>query len=128
VIAPKDQLAGLLGEVGETGAFSSRRTARPDDLRLDVREVGPIAFSVPVRQAKQLCLVGRPARFGHGEQTLLDRGVRDTEVGPTRFATCQFLGMCWSGRWYRLVCGGVPGASLQDRLPDFSQPMIIARL
>jgi hypothetical protein len=52
---------------------------------LEVREVGPITFPVPVRQAKQLCLVGRPARFGKGEQTLLDRGVRDTwEVPKSR--------------------------------------------
>jgi hypothetical protein len=78
VTAARDRFAALLGEIGAAGASSARRTARPDDLRLEVREVGPIAFPVPARQAKQLCLVGRPARFGKGEQTLLDRGVRDT--------------------------------------------------
>ena len=76
--AARTRLAGLLGEVGTVGAPSARRTARPDDLRLQVRDVGTIAFPVPARQGKQLCLVGRPARFGKGEQTLLDRGVRDT--------------------------------------------------
>ncbi len=78
VTAARDRFAGLLGGIGRAGASSARRTARPDDLRLEVRDVGPIAVPVPVRQAKQLCLVGRPARFGKGEQTLLDRGVRDT--------------------------------------------------
>jgi hypothetical protein len=81
----RDRLAGLLGGVGQAGAFSARRTARPDDLRVEVRDVGPVAFPVSVRQAKQLCLVGRPAWFGRGEQTLLDRGVRDTwEVPKSR--------------------------------------------
>ena len=78
MIAAKDQFADGLRDVGAAGASSTRRTAGPDDLRLEVRDVGPITFPVPVRQAKQLCLVGRPARFGKGEQTLLDRGVRDT--------------------------------------------------
>ncbi len=73
-----NQFADLLKGVGAAGASSARRTARPNDLRLEVRDVGPITFPVPVTQAKQLCLVGRPARFGKGEQTLLDRGVRDT--------------------------------------------------
>ncbi len=83
--AAGDRFAGLLSDVGSAGASSARRTARPDDLRLEVREVGPISFPVPVRQAKQLCLVGRPARFGQGEQTLLDRGVRDTwEIPKSR--------------------------------------------
>src|SRR5262245_7047009 len=83
--AARDQFAGLLGQVGAAGSSRARRTARPDDLRLEVRDVGPITFPIPVRQAKQLCLVGRPARFGKGEQTLLDRGVRDTwEVPKSR--------------------------------------------
>jgi hypothetical protein len=64
------------------GAFSARRTARPDDLRLEVRGVGPIALPVSVGQAKELCLMGRPARFGKGEQTLLDARVRDTREIP----------------------------------------------
>jgi len=82
VSAARVRLAELLGEVGAAGAASASRTARPDDLLLEVRDVGRIAFPVTVRQAKQLCLVARPARFGKGEQTLLDRGVRDTWEVP----------------------------------------------
>jgi hypothetical protein len=33
-------------------------------------------------QAKRLCAVARPARYGRGEQTLLDRRVRDTWEVP----------------------------------------------
>jgi hypothetical protein len=85
VIAARDRFAGLLGGAVAPGAFSARRTARPDDLRLEVRGVGPITLPVSMRQGKELCLVARPARFGKGEETLLDAGVRDTwEVPKSR--------------------------------------------
>src|SRR5262249_18683661 len=81
----RDRFATLLGQTVAPGAFSARRTARPDDLRLEVRGVGPIALPVSVRQAKELCLMGRPAQFGKGEQTLLDAKVRDTwEIPKSR--------------------------------------------
>jgi 2OG-Fe(II) oxygenase superfamily len=83
-IFPRDRFASLLGGAAIAGSFSARRTARPDDLRLEVDGVGPIALPVSVRQAKQLCLIGRPARFGKGEQTLLDAKVRDTWEIPKR--------------------------------------------
>lgn len=83
----RDRFASLLSGTAVSGAFSARRTARPDGLRLEVRGVGPIAMPVPIRQAKELCLIGRPARFGKGEQTLLDAAVRDTwEVPKSRIA------------------------------------------
>jgi hypothetical protein len=53
-------------------------------LRIDVKGVGPLRFPVPASQARQLCVVARPARFGRGTQTLLDRGVRDTWEVPLR--------------------------------------------
>lgn len=82
---PRDRFASLLGETAVAGAFSARCTARPDDLRLEVSGVGPIALPVPVQQAKELCLIGRPAQFGKGEQTLLDAKVRDTwEIPKSR--------------------------------------------
>jgi hypothetical protein len=83
--SPRDRFASLLGDAAVAGAFSARRTGGPDDLRLEVGGVGPIALPVSVRQAKQLCLIGRPARFGKGEQTLLDAKVRDTwEIPKSR--------------------------------------------
>jgi hypothetical protein len=82
---PRDRFASLLGAAAVGSAFTARRTARPYDLRLEVGGVGPIALPVSVRQAKHLCLIGRPARFGKGEQTLLDAKVRDTwEIPKSR--------------------------------------------
>lgn len=75
----------LLGDIDSAGTFSSRATMRPDDLHLEVRDVGPVRFPVSVQQAKQLISVARPARYGLGERTLLDARVRDTwEVPKSR--------------------------------------------
>jgi hypothetical protein len=81
-VFPRDRFASRLGESATPGSLSARRTARPDDLRLEVTGVGPITLPVPVRQAKELCLISRPARLGKGEQTMLDARVRDTWQVP----------------------------------------------
>jgi len=81
-IAARDRLATRLGEVATAGAFSAQRMAPVDDLQLEVHGVGDLRLPVPQDQAKQLYLLGRPARFGRGEQTLLDRRVRDTQEVP----------------------------------------------
>lgn len=83
--APRDRLAALLGAVAAPGSFSAQRTAPVDDLHLEVRGVGPLHLPVRDAQAKSLCRVGRPARYGHGELTLLDTRVRDTwEIPKSR--------------------------------------------
>jgi 2OG-Fe(II) oxygenase superfamily len=83
--SPRDRVAALLEGAAEPGAFSAARTAPVGDLQLEVRGVGPIGLPVPQAQARQLCLLGRPARYGRGEQTLLDRRVRDTwEIPKSR--------------------------------------------
>ena len=44
---------------------------------------GPVSFPVRAPQAKRMIACARPARFGRGEQTLTDLGVRDTwEIPP----------------------------------------------
>ena len=81
----RDLLADLLAGASEPGAFSAARTAPLRDLHLEVRGVGPIRFPVSQAQARELCLLGRPACYGRGEQTLMDRGVRDTwEIPKSR--------------------------------------------
>jgi len=85
VISARDRLAAILAEVKAPGSFSARRTAPVDDLHIEVRGVGPLVFPVADRQARALCRFGRPARYGRGEQTLLDAGVRDTwEIPKSR--------------------------------------------
>ncbi len=81
----RDRLAVLVAGATEPEAFSAARTAPTADLHLEVRGVGPIKLPVSQAQARQLCLLGRPARYGRGEQTLLDRGIRDTwEIPKSR--------------------------------------------
>ena len=82
---PRQRLATLLGATSGRGAFSARRTAAPGDLHIDVAGVGPLEIPVPAAQARQLCGIARPARYGLGEQTLTDSRVRSTwEVPKSR--------------------------------------------
>jgi hypothetical protein len=76
-------LAALLGELEAPGSFSARQVAPPEDLQIEVRGVGQLRFPVPDEQARALCEIGRPARYGRGELTLLDRRVRDTWEIPS---------------------------------------------
>jgi hypothetical protein len=48
-----------------------------------VASAGSISFPVKAPQAKRMIASARPARFGRGEQTLMDLSVRDTwEITP----------------------------------------------
>src|SRR5438093_12810091 len=83
--AARDDLAALLAGAASPVAFSASRSAPTSDLQLEVRGVGPIKLPVSQAQARQLCQVARPARYGRGELTILDRGVRDTwEIPKSR--------------------------------------------
>jgi hypothetical protein len=83
--AARDRLAELLGGVVGRDASSARSTLPIDSLHVEVRGVGALGFPVPQAQARQLCAIARPARYGRGEDTLLDRRVRDTwEVPKSR--------------------------------------------
>lgn len=76
--SPRQQLADLLQDARTGGSFSTRRTAPPDDLTITVKGLGTIPLPVASAVAKQLRVLARPARYGNGENTLLDRNVRDT--------------------------------------------------
>jgi hypothetical protein len=78
VVAPREDLAQLLGQATPAATSSIRLQARAADLRMDVEGIGRVAFPVSAAQATQLCELGRPARFGHRERTLTDRRVRNT--------------------------------------------------
>jgi hypothetical protein len=80
-----EDLSALLRGVPGGGSFATRRTAPVGDLAIEVTGVGKLRLPVTSAQAKHLRLVARPARYGRGEQTILDRGVRDTwEVARSR--------------------------------------------
>ncbi|WP_298336008.1 2OG-Fe(II) oxygenase [Ferrimicrobium sp.] len=81
----RERLAALLANGVQKSNFSAGRTAPTDDLHLEVQGVGTIQLPVPQAQARLLCAISRPARYGQGERTLLDRRVRDTwEVPKSR--------------------------------------------
>jgi hypothetical protein len=85
--SPRQQLADLLHDARTGGSFSTRRTAPPHDLTIIVKGLGTIPLPVTAAVAKQLRLLAHPARYGNGEETLLDRSVRDTwEVPRSRVA------------------------------------------
>jgi 2OG-Fe(II) oxygenase superfamily len=80
---PRERLAKLLDDAESPGAFSAQLLAPADSLHLEVKGAGQISLPVRAPQARKLCDVARPARFGVGEQTLTDPSVRDTwEIPP----------------------------------------------
>jgi len=79
---PREELAALLGRLQTDGSFATRRTATSADLVIDVKGVGQLNLPVSASQAKELRLVARPAKYGRGEHTILDRRVRDTWEVP----------------------------------------------
>lgn len=76
--SPRDHLSALLGTLRTGGSFATRRTVPGRDLAIKVTGVGELGLPITAARAKQLRLVARPAKYGHGEQTVLDRRVRDT--------------------------------------------------
>jgi len=75
-----DDVGAALAEIDAPGHFAVRRQVPADDLQLEVRGVGPVSLPVTEAQARALCTVARPARYGRGERTLRDPSVRDGHV------------------------------------------------
>jgi hypothetical protein len=79
----RERLAKLLDDAEAPGAFSTQILAPADALQAEVDGVGAVQTPVRAPLAKRLIAVGRPAKFGRGEQTLADTSVRDTwEITP----------------------------------------------
>jgi 2-oxoglutarate-Fe(II)-dependent oxygenase superfamily protein len=87
--AARDRLARTLRGDAQT-AFSVEVTARPDDLSLEVEGFGRVKFPVTPGCARKLLGLGRPARFGRGEETLTDPDVRDTWEIPKRLVRAEW--------------------------------------
>ena len=82
-VTPRERLARVLDGSQAPGAFSAQLSVPARDVRLTVTGAGPIGFPVKAPQAKRMIASAQPARFGRGEQTLMDLSVRDTwEITP----------------------------------------------
>src|SRR5271157_2735171 len=87
--AARDRLARTLrGDV--QAAFSVELTAQTDDLGLEVEGFGQVRFPVTPAKARKLLGLGRPARFGRGEETLTDPDVRDTWEIPKHLVRAEW--------------------------------------
>ena len=88
--SPVEALPGLLAQINAPGSFATRRTAAPNDLRLEIKGVGRLKFPITPSTAVKLCAAGLLARHGHKDQTRLDRRVRDTwEIPKGRISIDQ---------------------------------------
>jgi 2OG-Fe(II) oxygenase superfamily len=87
--AARDRLAKVLRGDAES-AFSTELTARMEALTLDVAGFGRAKFPVTPAKARKLIGLGKPARFGKGEETLTDPDVRDTWEIPTGLVTATW--------------------------------------
>ena len=109
------KIGELLSEVGAPGSFTAKRTADSDDLDLEVKGVGRLRFPISRSQAEKLCRIARPARYGQGEATLLDKRVRDTwEVPKSRVKIDK-------RRWNRTLVPVLDGLRADLGLPEGSK-------
>jgi len=87
--AARDRLARTLRSDAQA-AFSVELASRTDDLNLEVEGFGHVRFPVTPAKARKLLGLGRPARFGRGEETLTDPGVRDTWEIPKHLVHAEW--------------------------------------
>ncbi|MGE0787632.1 MAG: 2OG-Fe(II) oxygenase [Sandaracinaceae bacterium] len=76
----QEALSELVDADFARGPFATHWRGPASDLELEVTGVGEIRFPVSKATVQALRSVARPARFGRGEATVLDRRVRDTWV------------------------------------------------
>jgi hypothetical protein len=103
VTAARDRLAKTLRGEAQT-TFSVELKARLDDLSLEVEGFGPVRFPVTPAKARKLLGLGQPARFGRGEETLTDQGVRDTWEIPRHLVRAE-----WDAAALKDILGAVRG-------------------
>jgi hypothetical protein len=70
-------ISAALSAIEAEGSFAVEIECGSEDLQLEVRGVGPLAFPIPAATAQALCAVARAAPFGRRSQTLFDSRVRD---------------------------------------------------
>lgn len=96
-----DELAELLEGVTRGGSFATSGALTSILPGLIVEDVGRIAFPLLPEQAERIASTADQAPYGRGEDTLIDRSVRDVlQIAPGRF---QLLGDDWDATLGRIV-------------------------
>jgi 2OG-Fe(II) oxygenase superfamily len=89
---PRGQLADLLAVQDDQPSSVQLRAKAPEDVRLEVEGIGRVTLPVPADEARRLRELGRPARFGRGEETLTDATIRDTWEIPRELVRVEWPG------------------------------------
>ena len=93
-------LSELIGSVDRPGEHCVHGRPFAPMPRIEVVDVGVLSFPVPPAQLDALIAGSEPAPYGRGEDTLVDRSVRDCrQIAPGRI---RIGGATWSG-----ILGGI---------------------
>ena len=77
------RLAALIGSVDRPGDYCASGKLLAPMPRVAVGDAGTLSFPVPPAQLEALIAMADPAPYGRGEETILDRSVRDClQIGP----------------------------------------------
>ncbi len=70
--------------------FFSQYNLEPGDCHIEISEIGKMQFPVSKENIEKLLKISSQAKFGHGEKTLLDKKVRNTQEIPTDQLNVKF--------------------------------------
>ena len=77
------RLAALIGSVDRPGDYCASGRLLAPMPRVAVGDAGTLSFPVPPAHLEALIAMADPAPYGRGEETILDRSVRDClQIGP----------------------------------------------
>jgi hypothetical protein len=94
-------IAEILNAIERPGTFAAKRSCPADDLRIEVKGVGPIRLPVSARTAARLRSVAQRAPYGLRDRTLVDDRVRNTWKIPqsrVRIDRRRWNGVLFEGR------------------------------
>ena len=79
------RLSDLISSVNRPGDYCAHGRFYTPMPRIRVGTVGPLAFPLQLTQLQDLIAFGERAPYGRGEETILDRSVRDCwQISPDR--------------------------------------------
>ena len=95
------RLAALIGSVDRPGDYCASGRLLAPMPRIAVGDAGTLSFPVPPAQLYALIAMAHPAPYGRGEDTILDRSVRDClQIGP---AEIDLGGRAWDETFAGIV-------------------------